>query len=285
MSGTSTGPWLLLADMVRQGVDNFVTTQKTLLDIAVQQNAMWMGAVKETLGQASHPAMADLAGKGTQAFLESQKMMLDLASQQNQMALNLVKTTLGGAGRPFLNELADMMAQGAQTFVEAQKRLLEFAAQQAEAMTKAAKDTPGPGAGNPLAYLAEFSKQGVEAFVEAQKRFLDLIAQETASATDRLRQRQGTVGESGQPGSDAINDILAQARKSFQAYVDLQRQFAESANRWMTEWNRAWQSGTSFRPAQNLQDLARQGVDAFLTTQRVLLDLTLRSMYPDGTKR
>ena len=283
MSGTSTGPWLLLADMVRQGVDNFVTTQKTLLDIAAQQNAMWLGAVQNSFGQPANPMMADLAGKGTQAFLQSQKTMLDLASQQNQLALNLMKSTLGAAGRPFLTELADMMAQGAQTFVEAQKRLLDFAAQQADAMTKAAKEAPAGGP-NPLAQMAELSKQGVEAFVEAQKRFLDLIAQETASATDRLRQRQDAGAEGNSPYS-AASDLLNQARANFQTYADLQRQFAESATRWMSDWTRAWQSGTPFQPAMNLQDLARQGVDAFLTTQRVLLDLTFRSINQQGAKR
>jgi hypothetical protein len=284
MAGTSTGPWLLLADMVRQGVDNFVTTQKTLLDIAAQQNAMWIGAVRDSLGQGSNPLMADLAGKGTQAFLQSQKMMLDLASQQNQLALSLVKSTLGATGRPFLGELADMMAQGAQTFVEAQKRLLDFAAQQAEAMTKAAKEAP-PGGPNPLAQMADLSKQGVEAFVESQKKFLDLISQETASATDRLRQRQEGSAPGGAEGSGAVNDLLAQARTNFQTYVDLQRQFAESATRWMTDWTRAWQSGTAYRPTMTLQDLARQGVEAFLTTQRTLLDLTFRSMYPEGGRK
>src|SRR5215467_1371381 len=128
MAGTSSSPWLLLADMVRQGVDNYVTTQKTLLDIAAQQNAIWIGVVRDSFGQSANPAMADLAGKGTQAFLQSQKTMLDLALQQNQLALNLMKNAWGATGRPSLGERADMRAQGAQTFVKAKKRLLNFPA-------------------------------------------------------------------------------------------------------------------------------------------------------------
>jgi hypothetical protein len=248
--------------MLRQGVDSFVSTQKTLLDIAAQQNAMWMGAVHENFGRTMTPAMLDLAGRSTQAFLQSQKMMLDLAVQQNQMALSLIQGSLGGAAGPVIGELAGMLSEGAMTFVEAQKRLLEFAGQQAEAMLKAAQ-AGGPATANPLAQMADLSRHGVQAFVDGQKKFLDLIAKAAAGAQDS-------------PGS--ATDLAGMARQSFENYRSLQRQLTEQAARLMADWTHAWQTNSAAQPSASFEDLARQGVEAFGNTQRAILDLAFRSM-------
>jgi hypothetical protein len=278
MSNTGPGPWSLFADMVRQGVDSFVSTQKTLLDIAAQQNAMLMGAVQESFGRAVTPAMADLAGRSTQAFLQSQKMMLDLAVQQNQLALSMIKGSVGGEAGAAFRELADMLAEVAMTFVEAQKRLLEFAGQQAEAMIKAAREG-GPSGPNPLSQMAELSRQGVQAFVDAQKTFLDLIAQGTASAIERVKQRQPEAQHSGEPAQD----LAGMARRSLQNYTGLQRQLTEQAAGLMADWTRAWQSNSAWQPSATFEDLARQGVEAFVNAQRAILDLTFRTMSGSGT--
>lgn len=266
MSNTGAGPWSLFADMVRQGVDSFVSTQKTLLDIAAQQNTMWMGVVQENFGRAMTPAMADLAGRSTQAFLQSQKMMLDLAVQQNQLALSLIKGSLGSAAGPVFGELAAMLSEGAMAFVEAQKRLLEFAGQQAEAMLKAAQ-AGGPAAANPLSQMADLSRHGVQAFVEGQKKFLDLIAQAAAGRPD---------------AGGSATDVAGMARQSFENYMSMQRQLTEQATRLMADWTRAFQTSAAWKPAVTFEDLARQGVDAFVNAQRDILEFAIRS---SGAKR
>lgn len=250
MSSTAANPWTLFADMLRQGVDSYVSTQKTLLDIAAQQNALWMSAVSQGIGVATPSGMTGLAGQSIRAFLESQKLGLDIALQQNKLALNLVKGSLGGPARPYLDELANFLEQGAQTFVDAQKKLLELAGQQAETIMKAA----GGPASNPLAQMAELSRQAVDAFIEAQKQFLDLIARQAAGAA--------------RPAQPAA-DFLTMARQSFENYVNMQRQFLETA------------AGKMADPT-TLNNVARQGVEAFVATQRAILDLMLRSLYPAG---
>jgi len=180
--------------------------------------------------------------------------------QQNAMFTSAVQASLARNTPPgFLGELSGMMMQAAQAYVDAQQRLLDFARQQSEAMAKAASEPRDPKAADPLAQLAELSRQGVEAFVETQKQFLDMIARQGASAAERFKQQQP-------PG--AAGDFLEQARRGLQNYLDLQRQFVESAARQTS-------LGT-------LQDLARQGFEAFINTQKAILDLAFRSMY--GTR-
>jgi hypothetical protein len=268
---STTNPWSSIADIVRLGIDGFVTTQKAMLDIAAQQNAIFFDAIQGGFG-ASAPAVADLAGKSTKAFLASQSSLLDLAVQQNTMTLDFMKTKLGGPTRPYLNELAAFLEQGTRTFVDAHKRLLEFAGQQADAMMTATREANGGAApANPLAQMAELSRQAVDAFIGAQKKFLEMMAQQAAAAGERVK-------TAAQPSAAPANDILNTARQSFQSYIDLQRQFTEAATRQMSDWTRAWQTGAVYQPPVTLPDLARQGVEAFINTQRAILDLTFRSI-------
>jgi len=247
MSSTAANPWALFTDMLRQGVDSYVSTQKTLLDIAAQQNALWMTAASQGFGVASPFGMTSIAGQSIRTFLESQKLGLDIALQQNKLALNLVKGTLGGPARPYLDELANFLEQGAQTFVDAHKKLLEFAGHNAETMLKAAGDS------NPFAQMAELSRQAVDAFIEAQRQFLDLIARQAGAA---------------RPVQPAI-DFFNMARQTLENYVNMQRQFVETAASQMAD-------------PTTLNNIARQGVEAFVTAQRAILDLMLRSLYPAG---
>ena len=272
MSNTGAAPWTLFADLVRQGVDGFVQYQKSLLDIAAQQNAMWMDAVQANVPGAMTPAMADLARRGAQAFVESQKMLLDLALQQNQMALNVIQGSVAAPASPLFNQLAAMLSEGSLAFVEAQKHVLEFAAQQAETMLKADRES-GRAATNPLAQMAELSRQGVQALVDSNKKFLDMIAQATASAADRFKPQPEAV-----PPGERAADLAGMARQSLCSYLELQRQLIDAATRQMADWPQAFRAGSPYQPVQTMQDFARQGVEAFLNMQRAILDLTLQAM-------
>jgi len=248
---STTNPWILFADAVRQGVDNYVATQKTLLDIAVQQNTLLVNAMKQGFGMTVPPVLTDLAGRGTKAFLESQRAMLDMAAHQNKLGLDLVKN-MAGSNRPFVNEMADMMERGTQTFVDAQKRLIEFAEQQTEAASKRTSE-PGEPVPSPLTQITDLSRQGLESFVEAQKRFLDMIAQEAASATNRWKERAEARASAAPATAAPASDLMGMARQSFENYINLQRQFAETITRAMTDWTRGFQTSGSGAPTTNFR--------------------------------
>ena len=211
MSASAANPWSAFSDMLRLGLDSYVATQKTMLDIAAQQNALWTAAITQGLQQANSALNpADLAAAGTKAFLESQKLGLDIALQQNRLAITMAKAWLGPAS-PYLEQITHLLENGAEAFVNTQKKLLEFAGAQSEAMIQSVRETSA-AMPNPLAQIAELSRQSVDAFVQAQRQFLDLLS------------RQPNGGSNGGPAADFMNV----ASGCLQSYLETQRAILNS---------------------------------------------------------
>ena len=269
MSNTGAGSWSVFADTVRQGVDTFAATQKMFLDIAAQQNAMLMGFVQQSLGNGVTPEIIDLAGRTTQTFLQSQTMMLDLAVEQTQLGIGLLKGMTGNSGVSLNAEFWEMLEKGAMTFAAAQKRLLEYAGRQADAMVKAGREgnsaTP-----NPLAQMAGLARQAAQAL--APKELLDLL---TKAQQQTQRLFKDTLS------GDPTEHFLNLARQSFQDYLDLQLKLSEQAGGLMDDWTRAWQAGNAWQPSVTFENLARQGVEAFIKAQSEIQGFAFRSSGPN----
>lgn len=283
MAGTAMNPMAMFADMVRQGVDNFVATQKMMLDLAAHQNQVMADAMKNSFGLTGlAPTMADLAGQGVQTFLNSQKMLLDLGVQQNHVALSALKNWAGS--NPAAQSILEMLERGGQSYVEMQKRMLEMAGQQNEMAMQAAKDGRPAPAGMPMEQIAEFSKQGVQAWVDSQKRMLDMIQEQTHNLSDRARERAAAKADAkpqdAPAGTAPAGDFTSMAKSSFEQYMEMNKKFLEMAGQQMAEMTKAFSGGMTYRPPVTLQDLARQGVDAWVNTQRAMLDLTFKVMAP-----
>jgi hypothetical protein len=265
MSNTGAGSWSVFADTVRQGVDTFAATQKMFLDIAVQQNTMLMGFVQQSLGNGVTPEIIDLAGKTAHTFLQSQTMMLDLAVEQTQLGIGLLKRMAGNSAGSLNTEFWDMLEKGVITFAAAQKRLLEYASQQADAMVKAGRE--GNSATSiPLSQMAGLAQQAAQAL--APKELLDLLTK-AQQQTQRLFKDP--------PSGDPAEHFLNLARQSFEDYMDLQLKLSEQAARLMDDWARAWQAGNAWQPSVTFEDLARQGVEAFVKAQSEIQGFAFRS--------
>jgi hypothetical protein len=262
---SKAGSWSVFAETVRQGVDTFASTQKMFLDVAVQQNAMVMGFVQQSLANGVTPETVDLAGKTTRAFLESQTGLLDLAVQQTQLGLGLLKGMLAGNSMSLNTEFWDMLEKVAITFASAQKRLLEYAGKQANAIVQAGRDGTS-ATSNPLSQMAGLAQQAAQAL--APKEFLDLL-------TQAEQQKQRIFRDA--PDGDPAQHFLKVARQSFESYMNLQRKLTEQAASLMDDWTRAWQSGAAWQPSTTFEDLARQGVDAFVKTQSEIQGFAFRS--------
>ena len=76
----------LFGEWIRQGAEGFIATQKIMLDLVAQQNALALSVMKERMG-ATVPGpsgtLLDLAGKGIQNFMQAQRILLDFAARQN----------------------------------------------------------------------------------------------------------------------------------------------------------------------------------------------------------
>src|SRR5271157_273616 len=83
-----------LSGWMQQGVESFLATQQTLVDLVMSQNA---DAVKALRGRLWDPgfrpaaAVTELVGNLTFNFIEAQRVLLQLAQRENEIVMTGVK--------------------------------------------------------------------------------------------------------------------------------------------------------------------------------------------------
>jgi len=120
-----------LGELAREGMENFVRSQKKFLDIVAEETANATGNGHGATKSGKKIELTELAREGAEAFIDAQKKLLDVAAQQ--MAVN-VKTVRRAADvvnpfhMPVRSTLADLTRQTVDSFVAAQKALLDVMA-------------------------------------------------------------------------------------------------------------------------------------------------------------
>lgn len=115
-------------DFAAQGMENWVSTQKSVLDLVVQQSAQTAN-VTENKGTSAFPSvgnLSELIQQSVERTNSAQKAMLDFAAKQNEAAVQAFKGQTGVAGTP-LDKVADSVDKGVSTFVNKQKEFLDSA--------------------------------------------------------------------------------------------------------------------------------------------------------------
>ena len=182
----------LFGEWIRQGAEGFIATQKILLDLVAQQNALALTIVRERIGTFSlmpSANLVDLAGKGLENFLEAQRVLLDLAARQNAIiAEGMRPGMLGGPAE----RVAEMMRQGIDNFITAQKAFLD--------MTETRPAPLSPiivrWAAFPSTRVTDLARDGVRNFLESQKKFLDIV-EEQVTRPRQAAKRCRTAAETG----------------------------------------------------------------------------------------
>ena len=127
-----------LAEIAREGVENFVAAQKKFLELVEEET---IKATKEGrpngAAKAKRTDLAELARQSTEAFIEAQKKLLDTAGRQAEVNLKAARRTVGAFTPAPGAALADLTRQGVESFVSAQKALLDV-------MTKPRPAAAGP---------------------------------------------------------------------------------------------------------------------------------------------
>jgi len=111
-----------LVTMAREGLENFMKTQKRFLDVISDEAANSKG--EEPMRKMKKTELAELAKQATESFIEAQKNLIELAGKQ--MNAN-VKTATKAANllRPFpFVPFADLTREGVKSYVDAQKALM-----------------------------------------------------------------------------------------------------------------------------------------------------------------
>jgi hypothetical protein len=262
---SSCGSWAdMVGEWIRQGTEGFIATQKILLDLAAQQNALALTILRERLGLLSPApvgAIVDMAGKGVKNFLEAQQVVLDIVIKQNEILSEGLKPAITGSA---VEGLAEVVHQGFDNFVTAQKQFLEFFQAETEGAVKDFTD----GKRFDTARLSDLAREGMRNFLQSQQRFLAIVEEqitkkeETAPVPDDQRKRV---------------DLFDMAKQSIDAFVKAQERLLDLAsdqidvNVKMTR--QLFSMDVQAQPTTKLPDLVKKSVDSFVAAQKALVDL------------
>ena len=164
-------PLAILTELAVEGTSSLVEAQRTLLNLAQQENDILLNGVKGRIGGfSSAVAMTDLVRRSLDTLLGMQQELLTTTSKQTLEWLQSEKESKGAT------PLVEFARQGVETFTTAQRKFLEVVAQEAEKATTGQKEHEN----RPVqrAELAHLAREAGNAFIEAQKRLLDVMGQQ-----------------------------------------------------------------------------------------------------------
>jgi hypothetical protein len=171
-------------DWAKQVVENLVEAEKRWIELASEQNALTLKAIREGVKfyhTAPNPALADWARQGVESLLEAQKKWIDTATQQrNQFFKTAQEQTEEAEGETAPNPaktVTDIAQQQVESLVEARKRWLDFASQQNAQFLKGVREALGQREASPATTFTDWAQQAMDNYVEVQKRWLDLATQ------------------------------------------------------------------------------------------------------------
>lgn len=113
-----------LIEAAREGMENFVQTQKKLLDVISEETTRVTSKGERTAKTATRTDLTELARESVNALVEAQKKLLDVAAQQ--MKTNLKMTTKATEmTMPMRLPISKLTGDGVKSFVDAEKALID----------------------------------------------------------------------------------------------------------------------------------------------------------------
>ena len=173
-------------DWVKQVVENLLEAEKKWIELASEQNALTMKALRQSLEfyrTAPTRPLAGWARQGMDGFLEAQRKWFDTAAQQRsqlfQQAQEAVAegtpSTEAVPGTTAVKPVTDYVRQQVEGLVEARKRWLDYLTKQNAQALRSMQETFGLKESVAATNVAKWSQQTMESYVEVQKRWLDFI--------------------------------------------------------------------------------------------------------------
>ena len=166
-------PLSLLTELAVEGTSSLVEAQRTLLNLAKQENDIVLNGVKERIGGFMPAiAMTDLVQRSLDTLIGMQQ---ELLTTTNKQALELLESKKGGKSERTA-QLVEFAREGVETFTRAQKKFLDVVAQETAKATRGKPEHNGKPAKK--TELTQLAREAGNAFVEAQKRLLDVMGQQ-----------------------------------------------------------------------------------------------------------
>jgi hypothetical protein len=134
------------AELAREAMENFVKSQKHLLEVIADETAKATGG-KHTNGaarKAKHTELPELARKTTESFIEAQKRLVDIAGRQMNANVKTAGKTMKLL-QPFPSlPLSELTREAVKSYVEAQKALMEVMVKPPHAASTAERHVKKP---------------------------------------------------------------------------------------------------------------------------------------------
>jgi hypothetical protein len=250
----------LLSGWVQQGIENFLATQRILVDLAMRQNSGVVNFLRERVADPEYCPVATVSeavGEGVSNFIEGQKLLLSLVKQEYEIVAHGVKERVGGF-TPVV-AVTDLAQRSLDAFVEMHQDFLKNASKQTHAWLAAvkARKTYDPGG------LVELARDSFDTFVHTQKKFLNLIQEETNKAT---------AGN----GAHKVRktELVALAQQAADSFIDAQKKLMDLAGKQLTIGLKATGRVMDMvAPSGNpLPEITRAGVKTFVDTEKALID-------------
>ncbi len=166
-------PLAILTELAVEGTSSLVEAQRTLLNLAQQENEIIFTGVKQQFGSfVPGAAMTDLMRRSLATLIEIQQELLTSSSKQTLEWLQAEEEHKGKR----TSHLVEFAREGVETFTRAQKKFLEVVAQEAEKATTGKKGHES--ATVKKSEVAHLAREAGNAFIEAQKRLLDVMGQQ-----------------------------------------------------------------------------------------------------------
>lgn len=172
-------------DWAKRVVENLLEAEKKWIELASEQNALTLKAIREGLGfyrSAPNPGLADWAKQGIESLLDTQKKWLEGATQQRYQFFKTEQEqplvdAQGESLQTAAKNVNDFAQQQVETLVEARKRWLDYASQQNAQFLKGVREALGQGESSPTSTFTDWAQQAMNNYVEVQKRWLDMALQ------------------------------------------------------------------------------------------------------------
>jgi hypothetical protein len=253
----------MIGDWIRQGAEGFIATQKILLDLAAQQNALALTIARERLSLISptpSKTLIDLSSKTVHNVVEAQQTVLDIVAKENDIIFEGLKP---GVENTCITALAEVVHQGLANCIAAQKEFLSLVEEETEGAVRDLGDARKFDTGR----LSRVTREGVRTFVKTQKKFLDIVETELVDET---------VETPDTPAAKPL-DFFDIAKDSVDAYVETQKRLLDIASdqinvnvKFVRE---LFSMDIQRRPPTSLPDVLKKSADSFVAAQKALVDL------------
>jgi hypothetical protein len=261
----------LVGDWIRQGTEGFIATQKILLDLAAQQNALALTIVRERLGLFS-PTLSknatNLVGKGAHNLFGAQQALLDLLARQNQIVSDGLKP--GIAGTP-AESIADLIHRGLNNFINTQKEFWKILEEETDGTIKDFGDRKG----FKLERIPELARDEMRNLLDSQKKFLTIVEEELFARRKRAAEDYPEKGKG--------VDVFEMTKESIDAFVHAQQQLLDLAAS-QVDVNvklvrEVLNPERDKRKTTALPDLMKKSVDSFVAAQKALVEVASKPRH------